>query len=367
MAQKDYYEVLGVAKDASPEAIKKAYRRLAKKYHPDANAGDKGAENKFKEISQAHEVLSDSQKRKQYDQMREMGARGSGGFNFEDAFRGRGGKARTFSSEDLGGFGDFGDIFSSIFDLGGRTRQERWGPQKGEDLYAEIEIPFDQSISGGRTVVNLKKEESCQSCRGSGAKPGSKIQTCPECRGSGMVSFSQGGFAIQRPCPRCYGRGTMISELCPTCGGNGQIAVDRKIAINIPAGIEDGTKLKLKGQGNPGISGGLAGDLIVTIKIGGHRFFTRKGNDIYCQIPINIAQAVLGSKVRVKTIDEKVDLTIPAGTQSGTKFRLKGKGVRNGGKAGDQYVEVKVDVPKNLSAEDKRLMEQFAKKTGMKY
>ncbi|MCJ7507629.1 MAG: DnaJ domain-containing protein, partial [candidate division Zixibacteria bacterium] len=256
MAQKDYYQVLGVARDASPEGIKKAYRRLAKKYHPDANPGDRGAENKFKEISEAHEVLSDSQKRKQYDQIREMGARGSGGFNFEDAFGGKGGKTRTFSSEDLGGFGDFGDIFSSIFDLGGRTRQERWGPQKGEDLYAEIEIPFDQSISGGRTVVNLKKEETCQSCRGSGAKPGSKTQVCPECRGSGMVSFSQGGFAIQRPCPRCYGRGTIISELCPACGGNGQVAVDRKIAINIPAGIEDGTKLKLKGQGNPGISGG---------------------------------------------------------------------------------------------------------------
>ncbi|MCJ7509005.1 MAG: molecular chaperone DnaJ, partial [candidate division Zixibacteria bacterium] len=157
------------------------------------------------------------------------------------------------------------------------------------------------------------------------------------------------------------------SELCPACGGNGQVAVDRKIAINIPAGIEDGTKLKLKGQGNPGISGGPAGDLIVTIKIGGHRFFTRKGNDIYCQIPINIAQAILGSKVRVKTIDEKVDLKIPAGTQSGTKFRLKGKGVRSDGKAGDQFVEVKVEIPKNLSAEDKRLMEQFAKKTGMKY
>jgi molecular chaperone DnaJ len=366
MNHKDYYQTLGVSKNAKPEEIKKAYRRLAKRFHPDANPGDKNAENKFKEISEAHDILSDPQKRKQYDQMKEMGSRGFEGFGSGGSSR-RQSREQKFNFEDLGGMGDFGDIFSSFFDLGGRARQERWGPQKGEDIYSEIEIPFEQSIAGGKVLVNLKKEETCPTCEGSGAKPGSKSQICPECGGSGMLSFSQGGFAVQRPCPRCYGKGNIISEFCPDCGGSGQILADRKIAINIPPGIENDSNLRLKGQGNPGISGGAPGDLIVKIKISEHKFFTRKGNDIYCQIPINLAQAILGSKIRIKTIDGKVDLKIPAGTQTGTKFKLKGRGVEAGGKRGDQFVEVKVDIPKNLSVEDKKLIEQFARKTGMKY
>jgi molecular chaperone DnaJ len=368
MAQKDYYEVLGVSENATPEQIKKAYRKLAKKYHPDANPGNKAAEEKFKEISEAHEVLANAEKKRQYDQLRQMGKRGfTGTGGFEDLFRGRAGRGRTFTYEDLGGLGDLGDLFSSFFDLGERTRRQRWGPQKGADMYAEIEISFDQAISGGKTLVNIKKEETCTVCGGSGAKPGTKLSTCPDCGGTGMLSFSQGAFAVNRPCPRCFGRGKIITAPCPQCGGKGQTFGRKKISINIPAGINDGTKLRLVGQGQPGTAGGPAGDLIVKINISEHRFFERKGSDIFCKVPINVAQAILGSKVRVRTIDGRVDLKIPPGTQSGTKFRLRGRGVKVNGTRGDQYVEIIVQVPKNINAKQKKLMEEFAKETGMKY
>ncbi|MCK4384726.1 MAG: molecular chaperone DnaJ [candidate division Zixibacteria bacterium] len=367
MAQKDYYEILSVSENATPEQIKKAYRKLAKKYHPDANPGNKAAEEKFKEVSEAHDVLSNPEKKRQYDQLRQMGKQGfAGAGGFEDLFRGRSGRGRTFKFEDLGGMGDLSDLFSSFFDLGKRTRQQRWGPQKGADMYAEVEIPFDQAISGGKTIIEIKKEETCPVCGGSGAKPGTKLSTCPECGGTGMLSFSQGAFAVNRPCPRCYGRGKIITAPCPECRGKGQTFVRKKISINIPAGINDGTKLRLVGQGQPGTAGGPPGDLIVKINIGEHRFFERKGGDIYCRVPINIAQAILGTKIRVKTIDGKVDLKIPPGTQSGTKFRLRGRGVKVNGSRGDQYVEVKVEVPKNITAKQRELMEEFAKETGLR-
>ena len=234
-------------------------------------------------------------------------------------------------------------------------------------MYAEIEIPFDQAISGGKTLIEIKKEETCPVCKGSGAKPGTKLSTCPECGGRGMLSFSQGAFAVNRPCPRCYGRGKIITAPCPECRGKGQTFGRKKISINIPAGIRDGTKLRLGGQGQQGTAGGPPGDLIVKINIGEHRFFERKGSDIFCKVPINVAQAILGSKIRVRTIDGKVDLRIPAGTQSGTKFRLGGRGVKVNGFRGDQYVEVVVEVPKNINAKQKKLMEEFAKETGLKY
>jgi molecular chaperone DnaJ len=365
MAQKDYYEILGVSEKASDEEIKKAYRRLAKKYHPDSNPNNKMAEEKFKEVSEAHEVLSNPQKRKQYDQLRQMGQRGFTGF--EDVFTGRRGKGGTFTFEDLGGFGDLGDLFSSFFDMGESTRRKRWGPQKGTDLYAEVEIPFDLAISGGKTAIELKKEEACSVCGGTGAKPGTPLSTCPECGGSGMISFAQGAFAVSRPCPRCLGRGKIISTPCPQCTGQGQTFTRKKILINIPAGINDGTQLRLRGQGQPGTAGGPPGALIVKINVGPHRFFERSGKDVYCKVPINIAQATLGSKIRVRTIDGRVNLKIPPGTQSGTKFRLRGKGVEVNGTKGDQYVEVLVEIPKNMSEKQKRLMEEFAKEGGLKH
>jgi molecular chaperone DnaJ len=374
MAQKDYYEILGVSESASPDEIKKAYRRLAKKYHPDSNPNNKMAEEKFKEVSEAHEVLSNPQKKRQYDQLRRMGQGVFTGFGgpqdatgFEDLFAGGGGRGRTFTFEDLGGFGDLGDLFSNIFDRGEASRRQRWGPQKGADLYAEVEIPFDSAISGGRTPIEFDKEEVCPVCAGTGAKPGTTMSTCPQCGGTGMVSFGQGGFAVSRPCPRCLGRGKIISAPCPQCGGRGQTSTRKKLVINIPAGISDGAQLRLRGQGQPGIAGGPPGDLRVKIDVGRHRFFERRGRDVYCKVPINIAQAALGSKIRVRTIDGRVDLKIPPGTQSGTKFRLGGRGVRANGATGDQYVEVLVDIPKRMSQKQKELMEQFAKEGGLKH
>ena len=368
MAQKDYYEILGIGENATGDEIKKAYRRLAKKYHPDANPNNKMAEEKFKEVSEAHEVLSNPQKRQQYDQLRQMRQRGFTGFEgSEDIFSGRRGKGRSFSFEDLGGFGDMGDLFSKIFDMGETTRRQRWGPQKGTDLYAEVEIPFDLAISGGKTTIELRKEEACPLCRGTGAQPGTSLSTCPECGGTGMVSFAQGGFAVSRPCPRCLGRGRIISTPCSQCGGRGQVFGKRRISISIPAGINDGAQLRLRGQGQPGTAGGSAGDLMVKVNVGRHRFFERRGKDVYCTIPINLAQATLGSKIRVRSIDGRVDLKIPLGTQSGTKFRLRGKGVEVNGSRGDQYVEVVVDIPRKLSEKQKKLMEEFAKESGLKH
>lgn len=374
MAQKDYYDILGLSETASDQEIKKAYRRLAKKYHPDSNPNNKMAEEKFKEVSEAHEILSNPEKRKQYDQLRKMErsgftgfGRGEGGRGFEDLFARRGGKGRSFTFEDMGGFGNIGDLFSNIFDMGQANRRQRWGPQKGADLYAEVEIPFDLAVSGGKTAVELKKEEVCPVCKGTGAKPGTSQSTCPECGGSGMVSFGQGGFAVSRPCPRCLGRGKIITVPCPQCGGRGQTSARKKLLINIPAGISDGTQLRLRGQGQPGIAGGPPGDLMVKIEVGRHRFFDRRGQDVYCKVPINIAQASLGTKIRVRTIDGKVELKIPPGTQSGTKFRLRGKGIKANGSRGDQYVEVVVDVPKNLSRRQRELLEEFAKESGLSH
>lgn len=371
MAQKDYYKILGISENAAGDEIKKAYRRLAKKYHPDSNPNNKMAEEKFKEVSEAHEILSNPEKRKQYDQLRKYGRSGFSGFGtgegargFEDIFSGRGGKGRTFSFQDLGGFGD---LFSNIFDMGEATRRQRWSPQKGADLYSEVEIPFDLAISGGKTTIEFGKEEVCPLCSGTGAKPGTSMSACPDCGGTGMVSFSQGGFAVSRPCPRCLGRGKIITAPCPQCKGSGQTSALKKLLVNIPAGISDGAQLRLRGQGQAGIAGGPAGDLVIKVNVGQHKFFDRRGRDVYCQVPINIVQAMLGSKIRVKTINGRVELKIPPGTQSGTKFRLKGKGVKANGATGDQYVEVVVEIPKGMSQKQKQLLEQFAKEGGLKY
>ncbi len=369
MAQKDYYEILGVSDKATDLELKKAYRRLAKKYHPDANPNNKMAEEKFKEISSAYDVLSDPEKRKQYDQLKQMGQRGftGGAEGFEDIFSRRGGKGQTFSYEDLGGFGNLSDLFSSFFDMGETTRRQRWGTQKGGDMYAEVEIPFDLSVSGGNTTLEFRKEETCPVCGGTGSKPGSRQSTCPDCGGTGIISFSQGGYAVSRPCPRCMGRGKIITTPCPQCGGRGQILAGKKLQIKITPGISDGTQLRLRRQGQPGTGGGLPGDLIVKVNVAEHQFFERKGKDIYCRVPINIAQAILGSKIRVRTINGKVDLKIPPGTQSGTKLRLKGKGMEENYARGDQYVEVVVEVPEKINEKQKKLLEEFAKEAGLRY
>jgi molecular chaperone DnaJ len=371
MPDKDLYKILGVSEKATLDEIKKAYRKLAKKYHPDANPGDTSAEERFKDISTAYEVLGDPKKRQQYDQLRKYGAGGFQGFQNGRRPGGRdfrGGAGQGFSFEDLGGFGGLGDIFKDLFDLGGARARSgaRSGPAsgpapgRGEDLHSEIEIPFETAISGGKTLLNVPLEETCPTCHGSGAEPGSQTSVCPDCHGQGYLSFAQGGFAVNRPCPRCYGRGQIISQPCHTCNGRGQVQRMRKISLKIPAGIDDGDHIRLRGQGRPGMGGASSGDLIITVRVGGHHFFRRKGRDLHCEVPINIAQAVLGSKLRVRTIDGKIKLTIPPGTQSGTVFRIPGKGLSVNGKQGNQLVEVRVRIPQELNERQRQLMREFA-------
>jgi molecular chaperone DnaJ len=394
MPQKDYYQLLEVAESATTDEIKKAYRKVAKKYHPDSNPNNPKAADKFKEINEAHEVLNDAKKRKQYDDMRRFasagyggggayqgfdindllgqfgrgGAGGTGGARGAGARGGTGGGGEAFTFEDVGGLGDLGSIFSNIFDRGGRFRQERYGPQKGEDLSAEVEVPFDLAVKGGKTVVTISRNDLCDRCRGTGAEPGSKVAKCPQCGGAGMISVSQGGFAVSRPCPRCYGRGEIVAEPCVKCSGTGQVSAVKRLSITVPKGIEDGGKIRLRGLGQPGTSGGPAGDLIVRVNVAGDRFFTRRGANIYCDVKINLAQAVLGSKIRVRTMgDRKALLKIPPGTQPGTKFRLKGLGAEVGDKAGDQLVTVNIEIPRHLDAESKKLFEQLAGSLDLKH
>ena len=370
---KDFYEVLGVGEKASQDEIKKAYRKLAKQYHPDANSGDPRAAERFKEIGEAYSVLSDADKRKQYDQMRRLGAFGFGRGGApsrpgtEGFGAGRGGPGASFSFEDLGGLGD---IFSSIFDRGrprGDTRR-RGGPEKGENVEYVVEIPFETSIQGGKVSINVPIVEECATCGGSGAAPGSSSHRCTECGGTGTISFGQGGFAVTRPCPGCFGRGTIPETPCPSCAGSGTVRQSRKIQVAVPQGVETGSKLRLTGQGERGHGGGTAGDLLITFKVKPHHFFRREGLDIHVTVPINIVQASLGSKIRVKTVTGKrVVLTIPPGTQSGTRFRVRAQGVEKGGRMGDQYVEVKVEVPDTLTPEQQKRMEEFAQSAGLRH
>ncbi len=373
---KDYYRTLGVAENASAEEIKKAYRKLAKQYHPDANPNDPSVAERFKEVSEAYAVLSDEQKRKQYDQMRKFGAfgpRAGGGFGQRGPGTGPG-AAETrggFSFEDLGGIGGFGDLFGSIFDLGGRRRgagARSQGPQRGQNVEFVAEIPFETAVRGGKLPVSVPVTEECPTCGGNGARPGTTPVTCPECKGTGTVTFGQGSFAVSRPCPACYGRGTIAPDPCPTCQGSGQIRQQKQIQITVPAGVDTGSKLRLSGQGERGAGGGPPGDLLVTFRVQPHHFFTREGLDIHCTVPINIAQATLGSRIRVRTVDGKrVVLRVPPGTQSGTRFRIKGQGVEKGGRRGDQFVRVNVTVPASLDEQEERLMRQFAEMAELKY
>ncbi len=381
----DYYQTLGVSETASIDEIKKAYRRLAKKYHPDANPNDRQAEAKFKEISEAYGVLSDQAKRQQYDTIRKYGSSFGGhgqggfqgasgeGFSFDDIMSmfGQGGRQGNSRAGNAQGFGSFADIFSSLFGgqgggFSGFDNQATNAPQRGTDILTDIEIPFEESINGGQRSIRINVEQACDTCGGSGVTPGSQTSTCPECNGRGNVTFSQGSFSVSRPCPRCLGRGKIVGNPCRKCSGRGKLFGPKTIKIKIPKGVESGQKIRLKGLGNPGQNGGPAGDLYLKVAISGHEYFWREGKDIYCLVPINIKQAVLGGKVKVRTLTGQVELTIPPGTSPGQKFRLKEQGLALNGSRGDQYVEVKVEIPKKLTPEQKRLFERFADSMDLK-
>jgi molecular chaperone DnaJ len=366
VAAKDFYQVLGVPDSASQDEIKKAYRKLAKQYHPDANPNNAGAADRFKEISEAHSTLSDPEKRKQYDQMRRYGAfdgaprrpAGAG------AGRGDGGMGPgDFDPQgyDFGDLGGLGDIFSSIFGRGRREEQEG-----GDTLEAVVEVPFRVAMLGGKIPVTLPVTETCPTCKGSGGAPGATMSTCPECSGRGTISFGQGSFAVNRPCPQCRGRGKIPSEKCPTCRGAGEVRTERRIVITVPPGTDTGSRILLRGQGQASRPGGPAGDLIITFQVQPDRFFRREGLDIIADVPINLAQAVLGSRIRVRTLDgKKVLLRIPPGTQPGRKFRIKGQGIEKNGRRGDQLVGVQVSVPDKLTPEQQELMKKFADSAGL--
>jgi molecular chaperone DnaJ len=377
---KDFYRILGIAENATPDEIKKSYRKLAKQYHPDANPNDPSVTERFKEISEAYAVLNDAEKRKQYDQMRKFGgfgfpgggggpfARGAGPRSTGAPGGGPGARTEGFSFEDLGGMGGLGDIFGSIFDLGGRRRARPQGPQRGQNVEYAVEVPFELAARGGKLPVSIPITEECATCSGSGARPGTTPTTCPECKGSGTVTFGQGGFAVSRPCPACYGRGTIPTDPCPTCNGQGQQRRQRQIQITVPAGVDDGSKIRLSGQGERGPGGGPAGDVIIAVRVKQDRFFSREGLDVHCTVPINIAQATLGSRIRVRTLDGKrVVLTIPPGTQPGTRFRIRGQGVEKNGRRGDQFVRVQVRVPEQVDAKTADLMRDFARESELKY
>ena len=375
---KDFYSVLGVGSGASQDEIKKAYRKLAKKYHPDANASDPKAAERFKEISEANNVLSDPEKRKQYDEMRRLGAfdGGFGGFGGGRSTRGAGtrggaGTSQTinFQDFDIGGLGGLGDLFSSMFGGGEDRRTARpSGPEKGQTVEANLDIPFRTAARGGKVPIELEVSEECPTCHGSGAAPGASLKICPECNGRGVISFGQGGFAVNRPCPVCLGRGQVPTEPCPTCNGNGEIRARRKVLINVPPGVDTGSKIRLKGQGGKGTRNGPSGDLIITFNVLPDKFFRRDGLDVIATVPLNIAQATLGTKISVRTLDgKKVALKIPPGTPSGKRFRVRGQGIEKGDKKGDLIVEVSIQVPEKLSEEQERMMKEFAESGGMKY
>jgi len=354
--KRDYYEVLGVDKNADDAAIKKAYRQLAKKYHPDMNPGDAEAEKKFKEASEAYAVLSDAEKRRQYDQFGHAafdgGAGGAGGFGGFD-----------FNSADMGDI--FGDIFGDLFG-GGRTRRANNGPMQGASIRTQIRVTFEEAVFGCDKEIELTLKDECGSCHGTGAKPGTSPVTCPKCGGKGQVVYTQqslfGMVQNVRPCPDCNGTGKVIKEKCPDCYGTGYIASKKKIAVTVPAGIDNGQSIRIRGKGEPGVNGGPRGDLLVEVIVARHPIFQRQGTDIYSTAPISFVTAALGGTVRIKTVDGEVEYDVKAGTQTDTRVRLKGKGVpslRNKNVRGDHFVTLVVQVPTDLSREAKEALRAY--------
>src|SRR5687767_8508776 len=370
---KDFYAVLGVSSSATQDEIKKAYRKLAKKYHPDANASDQKAAERFKEISEANNVLSDPEKRKQYDDMRRLGAfDGFGGFGSRASRPGArpgGAQSGGFQDFDIGGLGGLGDLFSSMFGGGaGRQGARKSGPEKGQSIEASLDIPFRTAARGGKVPIELEVSEECSTCHGSGAAPGAQLKICPECNGRGVISFGQGGFAVNRPCPVCLGKGQVPTEPCLTCRGSGEIRARRKVLVNAPPGVDTGSKIRLKGQGGKGNANGPPGDLVITFNVLPDKFYKRDGLDVIATVPLNIAQATLGTKISVRTLDgKKVAIKIPPGTPSGKRFRVRGQGIQKGDTKGDLIVEVSISVPEKLSEEQERMMKEFAESGGMKY
>ena len=353
VSKRDYYEILGVEKSATDQQIKSAYRKLALKFHPDRNPGDKKAEESFKEAAEAYAVLADAQKRALYDRFGHAGVgagAGAGGFDptifadFSDIFSG------------LGDMFGFGDIFG-----GGRRR--RGGPQRGSDLRYDLEITFEESYDGTETSILIPREESCETCSGSGAAPGTSAETCSQCRGAGQLRYQQGFLTVARPCPNCRGTGRTIAKPCTTCRGAGRIAHERKLGVKIPAGIATGQQLRLSGEGEHGSAGGPPGDLYVVVHVQEHPFFQREGDDLYCEMPINFPTLALGGDVKVPTMKDRAELSIPAGTQPGARFRIRGKGMPNvnGRGHGDLHVIARAAVPKKLTKDQKRLLEELAR------
>lgn len=359
MSKRDYYEVLGVSKTATQDELKKAYRKLARKYHPDLNKDNPEAAEKFKECNEAYSVLSDEQKRAQYDQF--------GPEAFENGGMGGGPGAGGF-----GGFGGFGgsgmeDIFDMFFGGQGRGgRSNNAGPQRGADLRFDMEITFEEAAFGLEKEISLKRAERCEHCHGEGAEPGSKIETCPECHGSGYVRFTQntmfGQMVNERPCSRCHGEGKIISNPCKECGGSGTVKKTKKLKVKIPAGVDNGSRLRVGGEGEAGLKGGPSGDLYVYLYVKPHKFFERDGTTVLCEVPINIVQATLGAEIKVPTLDGQVTMKVPEGTQPGKVMRLKGKGIPSlrGGGRGDQLVRMKVVVPTKLTDKQKDALQKFA-------
>ena len=353
--KRDYYEVLGVSKDADEDTLKKAYRKLAKKYHPDANPGDKEAEAKFKEASEAYAILSDADKRRQYDQF------GHAAF---DGGAGGGAGGFDFNGFDMGDI--FGDIFGDFFGGGGRSRSANNGPMKGQNVRVSVHLTFEEACFGTEKEIELNIKEDCAKCHGTGAKPGTQPETCSKCGGKGQVVFTQQSlFGVVRnvqACPDCHGTGKIIKDRCPDCGGSGYISRRKKISVSIPAGIDNGQSIRIRDKGEPGINGGPRGDLLVQVIVGRHPIFQRQDYDIYSTAPITFAQAALGAEVRIKTIDGDVMYTVKPGTQTDTRVRLRGKGVpttRNKQVRGDHYVTLVVQVPTKMNAEQKELLKAF--------
>jgi molecular chaperone DnaJ len=353
VSKRDYYEVLGVAREASDAQIKSAYRKLAMKHHPDRNPGDTQAEEAFKEAAEAYAILADPQKRQMYDRFGHAGVNGAGavagGFD-PNVFVG---------FEDI--FGSLGDLFGFGDMFGGRRR--RGGPQRGADLRYDLEISFQESFTGAEKEIRIAREESCASCSGSGAAPGTQPEVCTQCRGTGQLRFQQGFLTVARPCGACRGTGRVVTKPCQACRGAGRIGRDRELTVKIPAGIASGQRLRMYGEGEHGSAGGPPGDLYIVSHVPEHHLFQREGDDLYCELPVNFPTLALGGELRVPTMKGDEPLSIPSGTQTGAKFKLRGKGMPNvsGRGHGDLYVIARAAVPRKLSREQKHLLEEVAK------